>query len=263
MKLTRAYGRVRFSPTVIREALARLESVAGPDVTPNYYVLDVYRGADKWSFDALDEFTADLANDYSAMQLEAKVGSDSSFSLYQSSYSQVAVESPDRLGISRVFTVFDDARESSSLAPEPAPAAPELTVFIGHGRSLDWRDLKEHLTDKQGVKVVAYEVGSRAGHTIRDILDEMLSESSMAILVMTGEDETASGELRARQNVVHETGLFQGRLGFGRALVVAQDGIELYSNLDGIQRIRFKGGNIRESFGDVLAAIRKEFPSAR
>jgi Predicted nucleotide-binding protein containing TIR-like domain len=263
MKLTRGYGRVRFSPTVIREALARLESVAGPDVTLDYYLLDVYRGADKWSFDAIDEFTADLANDYSAVQIEAKVGRDSSFSLYQESESRVAVESADRLGISRVFTVFDDARESCSLAPEPPPAAPELTVFIGHGRSLDWRDLKEHLTDKQGVKVVAYEVGSRAGHTIRDILDEMLSESSMAILVMTGEDETAAGKLRARQNVVHETGLFQGRLGFGRALVVAQDGIELYSNLDGIQQIRYRGGNIRESFGDVVAAIRKEFPSAR
>ena len=120
MKLTRAYGRVRFSPTVIRKALACLESVAGPDATPNYYVLDVYRGADRWSFDALEEFTADLANDYSAMQLEAKVGSDSNFSLYQESYSQVAVGSPDRLGISRVLTVFDDARASSSVAPEPA-----------------------------------------------------------------------------------------------------------------------------------------------
>ena len=90
-------------------------------------------------------------------------------------------------------------------------------------------------------------------------VDESLS---MAFLVMTAEDELADGGFQPRANVIHETGLFQGRLGFAKAIVLAENETKLFSNLDGIQQIRFGNGNIRESFGDVLAAIRREFPGA-
>ena len=120
-------------------------------------------------------------------------------------------------------------------------------------------DLKDHLQDKHGYDVQAYEIGSRAGHTIRDILEEMLEESSFALLVLTGEDETKDGKLHARQNVVHETGLFQGKLGFSRAIVLLEDGTEEFSNIAGIQQIRFSKGNIKETFGDVLAVLKREF----
>ncbi len=106
---------------------------------------------------------------------------------------------------------------------------------------------------------MAYEVGARAGHTIRDILEEMLKSSSFAVLVMTGEDEGSDGERRARQNVIHELGLFQGRLGFARAIVLLEDGTEEFSNLHGIQQIRFGRGNIKETFGEVVATLRREF----
>ncbi len=72
--------------------------------------------------------------------------------------------------------------------------------------------------------VEAYEVGARAGHAIRDVLQRMLSNSAFAVLIMTGEDQTPdAGVMRARQNVVHEAGLFQGRLGFERAVVLLED----------------------------------------
>jgi len=67
------------------------------------------------------------------------------------------------------------------------------------------------------------------------------------------------GEFRARQNVVHETGLFQGKLGFSRAIVVVEEGVEVFSNLQGIDQIRYSKGNIKETFGAVLATLRREF----
>jgi len=88
----------------------------------------------------------------------------------------------------------------------------------------------------------------------------MMKSSSFALLVMTGEDETAEGGFRARQNVVHEAGLFQGKLGFERAIVLLEEGVEEFSNIHGITQIRFKRGNIRETYGDVLATLRREFP---
>jgi len=76
---------------------------------------------------------------------------------------------------------------------------------------------------------------------------------------MTAEDQTIHGHFRPRQNVVHETGLFQGRLGFNRAIVLLEDGVEEFSNLHGIEQIRFSQGNIRETYGEILATIKREF----
>lgn len=161
-----------------------------------------------------------------------------------------------RSAIERVFDVFETDAQKSKL---PYEAILKPKIFIGHGRSTSWRDLKDHLQDKHSYEVVAYEVGSRAGHAIRDILEDMLAKSSFAILVMTAEDQTMDGQFRARQNVVHETGLFQGRLGFNRAIVLLEDGVEEFSNIHGIEQIRFKKGNVKETYGEVLATIKREF----
>jgi len=51
----------------------------------------------------------------------------------------------------------------------------------------------------------------------------MLDAAAFAFLILTAEDEQADGRLYARMNVVHEAGLFQGRLGFARAIVLLED----------------------------------------
>ena len=62
-------------------------------------------------------------------------------------------------------------------------------VFIGHGRSGLWRELKDHLQDLHGYAIEAFETGARAGHTVRDVLEDLLARASFAILVLTAEDE--------------------------------------------------------------------------
>jgi len=179
-----------------------------------------------------------------------------------SAQTQVDVAAENRATIEKVFSVFAKHLKDSRLPePEPPPASPPQppTIFIGHGHSPLWKELKDHLHEKHKYDVTAYEIGARAGHTIRDILQAMLSKSSFAVLVMTGEDEMGDGTLRARQNVVHEAGLFQGHLGFNRAIVLLEEGTESFSNIDGIEQIRFSKGNIKETFGDVVATLKREF----
>jgi predicted nucleotide-binding protein len=65
---------------------------------------------------------------------------------------------------------------------------------------------------------------------------------------MTGEDVTWEGGVRARQNVIHEIGLFQGRLGFSRGIMLCEDEIEEFSNLHGVVQIKFAKGNIKLAF---------------
>ena len=75
---------------------------------------------------------------------------------------------------------------------------------------------------------------------------------------MTAEDERADGALQARMNVVHEAGLFQGRLGFGSAIVMLEEGCESFSNIEGLGQIRFPKGNISASFEEVRRVLERE-----
>jgi predicted nucleotide-binding protein len=67
----------------------------------------------------------------------------------------------------------------------------------------------------------------------------MLTHAHFALLVLTGEDEQADGSLNPRLNVVHEAGLFQGKLGLPRAIVLLEDGCQEFSNIHGLGQIRF------------------------
>lgn len=87
----------------------------------------------------------------------------------------------------------------------------------------------------------------------------MLSKSSFALLVMTGEDRDENGNLRARQNVIHELGLFQGKLGFSRAIILLEEDTEEFSNIHGIHQLRYGKHNIKETFGEILATLKREF----
>jgi predicted nucleotide-binding protein len=75
---------------------------------------------------------------------------------------------------------------------------------------------------------------------------------------MTGEDEQADGRIHARMNVVHEAGLFQGRLGFEKAIVLLEDGCEEFSNINGLGQIRFPKGNISAVFEDIRCVLERE-----
>jgi predicted nucleotide-binding protein len=131
-------------------------------------------------------------------------------------------------------------------------------VFIGHGSSAVWRDLKDFLQDRLHLPWDEFNRVPIAGITNIARLSEMLDASVIAFLVMTGEDEQADGRLHARMNVVHEAGLFQGRLGFTRAIVLLEEGCEEFSNIQGLGQIRFPKGNIKAVFEDIRRILERE-----
>jgi predicted nucleotide-binding protein len=256
------YHRTFFDANVLREAIERFTEILPEEPDIVYSSRTVRRGSESWDFDSNEEFLAEYRRDPrpDIASFHAYVGSTIRLVIrVRGTATGVLVETDSRVKIEKVIEVFD-RHQAQSKMPEPSvPPTPPPTIFIGHGRSAQWRDLKDHLHEQHGYPVTAYEIGARAGHTIRDILGDMLVRSSFALLVMTGEDETVEGDLRARQNVVHEVGLFQGKLGFSRAIVLVEEGVEVFSNLQGIEQIRYAKGNIKETYGAVLATLRREF----
>ena len=131
-------------------------------------------------------------------------------------------------------------------------------VFIGHGQSPVWRDLKDFVQDRLNLPWDEFNRVPVAGVTNIARLSEMLDATAIAFLVMTAEDEQASGEVYARQNVVHEAGLFQGRLGFTKAIVLLEDGCEEFSNIQGLGQIRFPKGNVGAVFEELRRVLERE-----
>jgi predicted nucleotide-binding protein len=59
-------------------------------------------------------------------------------------------------------------------------------------------------------------------------------------------------------NVVHEAGLFQGRLSFTKALVLLEEGCMEFSNIQGLGQIRFQKGKISTAFEEVRRVLERE-----
>ena len=257
MKKTKSYANIKFSPRIVRRGMDVCTALSN-DRKEGRVRSTAASGDEKWELDNVDEFLNHYAND-DVEEATLDVSWDAaskSLSLYFSSLgTQIGVQSNLRASIESVFSIFEEAPAEDRGALS-AKRIKDVSVFIGHGRDRQWEKLKAHFQDKHGLEVTAYEIGVRAGHTIRDILDSVVRKSSMALLVLTGEDKTGSA---ARQNVIYECGLFQGRLGFDRAILLAEDGVDLASNLDHIPQLRFRKGRISEVFGDVVASLRREF----
>ena len=131
-------------------------------------------------------------------------------------------------------------------------------IFIGHGRSLVWESLARLLTERMELPYEEYNRESQAGKTTKERLLELLATCTFAFLILTAEDEQADGTKRARQNVIHEVGLFQGRYGWEQAIVLLEDGCDEFSNITGVGQIRFAKGEVRSAAEDIRLVLERE-----
>lgn len=257
MKKTKYYYNSRFPADVISQAhkllLSKLDSKQGHIVTA---IFSVSSGEETWGYDSIEEFLAEYPRSQESFLANYFSGGPGIEISSRKSCTVVTVNLASRADIQSIFQVFETNIDRSTIALE---AEEPVKIFIGHGQDIQWRDLKDHLHDFHGFDVTHYEVGPRAGLTVKEVLESMLTESSFALLVLTAEDIHSYGEAHARENVVHELGLFQGRLGFTRAIVVLEKGVSEFSNIFGLNQIRFSKGNIRETYGEVLATLKREF----
>ena len=131
-------------------------------------------------------------------------------------------------------------------------------IFIGHGKSSSWEKLRDLLEDTLHLEWDEFNRVSTAGLTTQERLTEMIDQASMAFLVLTGDDEDVDGRRHARDNVIHEVGLFQAVLGPRRAIVLIEEGCEEFSNIVGLTQIRFPKGNILARTKEIVEVLERE-----
>ena len=172
---------------------------------------------------------------------------------YANGFSIQGEESIVRATYQRLNDRLNPGRTSSARR-----AAAGRAVFIGHGGSPMWHQLQTFLEKQLRLPCIEFNSESAAGKATKERLEEMLGQAGFAFLVMTGEDVDQAGARHPRENVIHEAGLFQGRLGFARAIILLEDGCEEFSNIFGLVQIRFPRGDLRARFEDVRAVLERE-----
>ncbi|MBN1612030.1 MAG: nucleotide-binding protein [Polyangiaceae bacterium] len=137
-----------------------------------------------------------------------------------------------------------------------------LSVFIGSSREgLETaRLLEASLADLAQVHV--WTERFPLGDTTIDVLSRELAGHTHAVLVATGDDRTRLRDkwfTTARDNVVFEFGLFMGRLGRGRAFMLADHALKLPSDLSGLTIATFEnGGSLKRAIRHIRRALQQD-----
>jgi predicted nucleotide-binding protein/ligand-binding sensor protein len=156
------------------------------------------------------------------------------------------------------------------------PAAPPMpkTVFLSHGHDGSVaEEVADFLDRLLGLEVIRATRASARGQDMMYLLEAWAQECAVAVVVATADDEcrvstvaarkkaTATApaqervERRIRPNVAHEMGYFQGSLGNTRVVILEERGAQMPSNVQGLLTLRFRIGNVKEVFGDLLGYL--------
>lgn len=135
-------------------------------------------------------------------------------------------------------------------------------VFIIHGRDeTNQLRLSRSIRDDFGlVPIVLLDKPGRSAPTIEKF-ERHAETCCYAIALFTADDKVTAknGEVywQPRPNVIFETGWFVGRLGKEHVLILLQEGVRIYSDFDGVNRIQF-----RDDIDDKFRQIRAELAAS-
>ncbi len=126
-------------------------------------------------------------------------------------------------------------------------------IFISHGRSKEWYKVQVFLEKDLDLETLELAQEANLGRSVLQKLDEESRKCSLSIIVMTGDDEFGD-EIRARENVLHEVGFFQGKYGLRNVVLLHEEEVNIPSNIHGLVYIPFPKDTVEATF----AALQKE-----
>jgi predicted nucleotide-binding protein len=150
---------------------------------------------------------------------------------------------------------------AASRMAESSPVTRPRRIFISHGRSNDWREVQAHIDRDLGIATLELAQEPNRGRTVLQKLTEESDRCGYAVVVMTGDDELAGDAPRARQNVVHEIGFFQGKFGLPSVCLLYEEGTDIPSNIHGLVYIPYPKGLVSVAFGTLDRELRAALPA--
>lgn len=183
----------------------------------------------------------ELFQDFQEINVTPSMELGSPTSLY---YSKSQLERLVR-DIDQIF----ELRANSELMPIVASNnESKRRVFLTHGRSMDWREVQSHIEKDVGLLTLELAQEINQGRTIIEKLFDNSDRCDSAVIIMTGDDIGPDGSARARENVMHEIGFFQGKFGRSKVVVLHEEGVSIPTNLSGVVYIPFPKGMVSAGF---------------
>lgn len=228
-----------------RKAHSRPTTSFSPDDVADYFYI-----TDK-QIHLLRKELADLYSDFSSLEIspKTKMTEQADHPYY---FSRNQLESLSRY-INQVF----ELRSNSELAT-PVTDLPSK-VFISHGRTNDWTEVQDFIERDMDIPTLELAQEPNRGRSVLQKLDEESSHCNYAVIVMTGEDSDAEGNLKARENVMHEIGYFQGKFGLSAVCLLHEEGTNIPSNIQGLVYIPFPNGYVSATFGALMRELKAFF----
>lgn len=134
-------------------------------------------------------------------------------------------------------------------------------IFISHGRSEDWRQVQAYIDKDLKMETLELAQSANRGRTVLQKLDEESGKCSYAVVVMTGDDKAEDGTPRARENVMHEIGFFQGKFGLPNVCLLYEEGTNIPSNIHGLVYLPYPKDMVRATYGDLSRELQAAFCS--
>lgn len=181
-----------------------------------------------------------LVHKYGKYSFERK--SFMSIYAYSSDFTPPDVCMDDLKKTKAIFLKYLSDLEEENVTPIPEKASSVgfdfSKVFIVHGHDGELKHSVARIIEKQGIEPVILSEQTNRGRTIIEKFEEY-SDVGGAICLFTSDDLGRSkkdnqDQVRARQNVVFETGYFMGKLGRNHTIILADKGVDMPSDLLGV-----------------------------
>ena len=199
--------------------------------------------------DVLRSWRPELYGDFKEVDTEPNVEMNDGSNRFRLSQLQALARDIDQ-----IFEV----RANSQLAP-PSPSKTASRVFISHDRAHDWMAVQQYIEKDVGIPTLELALEPNLGRTVLQKLEEESEKCSAAVIVATGDDLDGEGNLRARENVMHEIGYLQAKYGISRVCLLHQEGTSIPSNIQGLVYIPFPEGYVNATFGLLTRELKAFF----
>jgi hypothetical protein len=152
--------------------------------------------------------------------------------------------------------MIDEAFELRANSELERPVADDFDrVFISHGRANYWPVVQSYIEKDLKIPTIELAQQPNEGRTVLQKLDEESDKCSFAVIVMSGDDTDSDGIPRARENVIHEIGYFQGKYGLNAVALLHEEGTNIPSNIHGVVYIPFAKDNIQATLGALTREL--------
>lgn len=129
-------------------------------------------------------------------------------------------------------------------------------IFISHGSSKEWYKIQVYIERDLSIPTLELAQEPNLGRTVLQKLTEESNKCCIAIIVMTGDDKSSNGEIRARENVMHEIGFFQGKYGLGNVVLLHEEDVNIPSNVHGLVYIGFPKDTAEATLGALTRELK-------